>query len=217
VLVDSAAGLRALTFMRDQIVRWRIVPRDVLTWHEEETRFAFQNGRAAFMRNWPYAAALLRGPDSRVAGRFAVGALPAGPGGRAAAALGGSQLAINAHSDHPGAAWEVIAFLTAPEQMLERALVAGQYPARISVFDDPRLEKALALPVGDVREILQQTVARPVTPLYSQLSDALQIELHRALASQVSPQDALRRAAARMEAIIRESGIRERKSHAAGG
>ena len=42
--------------MRDQIHRTRVVPGQVLTWHEEEPRFAFQNGEAAMMRNWPYAA-----------------------------------------------------------------------------------------------------------------------------------------------------------------
>lgn len=210
VVVDSAAGVRALTFMRDQIVRWRVAPPDVLTWHEEETRFAFQNGRAAFMRNWPYAVALLNGPDSRVAGRFAVGVMPPGPGGRAAATLGGAQLAINAHSAHPEAAWRLIAFLTAPEQMIERAGVVGQYPSRVSVLADPRLAEALPVPIADVRAILQATVPRPVTPLYSQLSDVLQIELHRALAGQLEPRAALRRAAAKMEAVIAESGIRER-------
>ena len=41
--------------MRTRSIRAGIVPRAVLTWHEEETRFAFQNGETAFMRNWPYA------------------------------------------------------------------------------------------------------------------------------------------------------------------
>ena len=57
--------------------------QSVLTWQEEQTRFAFQNGQAVFMRNWPYAYALLaRADGSAVAGRFAVAPMPAGPGGR---------------------------------------------------------------------------------------------------------------------------------------
>ena len=46
--------------MRDEIYRDGIVPPAALTWHEEESRFAFQNGEAAFMRNWPYAYALMQ-------------------------------------------------------------------------------------------------------------------------------------------------------------
>jgi multiple sugar transport system substrate-binding protein len=55
VVVDSPEAVRALTFMRDAIYGSRIAPPEVLTWHEEEARFAFQNGSAVFMRNWPYA------------------------------------------------------------------------------------------------------------------------------------------------------------------
>ncbi|HKG33699.1 MAG TPA: extracellular solute-binding protein, partial [Gemmatimonadales bacterium] len=98
VVVNSQAGRLALTEMRNEIYRDGIVPSAALTWHEEESRFAFQNGESAFMRNWPYAVGLMRDSSlSRVAGRFSVGAMPAGPGGRPTAALGGAQLAINRH------------------------------------------------------------------------------------------------------------------------
>ena len=51
VVVNSPAGLQALTAMRDAIYKFGIVPTSALTWHEEEARFAFQNGDAAFMRH----------------------------------------------------------------------------------------------------------------------------------------------------------------------
>ena len=47
VVVDSEASVRALSWMRDAIHQDGIVPAAALTWHEEETRFAFQNGAAA--------------------------------------------------------------------------------------------------------------------------------------------------------------------------
>lgn len=210
VLVDSEEAVRALTFMRESIYRDGVVPRTVLTWHEEETRFAFQNGQAAFMRNWPYAYSLLQDSSaSEVAGRFAVSLMPAAPGGRRAAALGGSQLAINAHSEHPEAAWEVIEYLTRPEQMLERARGTGQYPTRATLYDDPRLAEALAIPPRRAREIVERAVPRPVTPVYSQLSSLLQVQLHRALTRQESPRRALERAARQIRALLDRSGLRE--------
>lgn len=207
VLVDSPAGARALTWLRD-LIRQGISPQEVLTWHEEETRFAFQNGRAVLLRNWPYAVPLLSGPGSRVAGRFAVAPMPAAPGGAPAAALGGGQLAINAHSRFPDAAWRLVAFLTAPEQMLERAEAVGQYPARRSVWRSPRLAAALAAPPEQVLRIIESAAARPATPIWTELSEILQIWLHRALAGQAEPAAALAEAAREMERVIARSGFR---------
>lgn len=206
--VDSPQSVRALTFMRDQIHASGVTPVDVLTWHEEEVRFAFQNGRAAIMRNWPYAVAPLGDTaESRVAGRFAVAPMPAAPGGRAAAALGGSQLAVNAYTEEPDAAWALVAFLTAPAQMLERAAVVGQYPPRHALYDDPRLAAALRVPLAQVRRAVESAVPRPVTPVYTELSEILQIALHRALTRQLEPEPALRQAARAMNALLEESGV----------
>ena len=210
VVVDSDAAVRALTFMRDAIHREGIVPRTALTWHEEETRFAFQNGQAAFMRNWPYAYSLLQDSSaSEVAGRFAVAPMPAAPEGTSAAALGGSQLAINANTEHPEAAWTLVEYLTRPEQMLERARIAGQYPTRVSLYEDPRLADALPLPPERAKAIIRRAVPRPVTPVYSQLSGILQVRLHRALTRQEEPRRALERAAGEIRTLLDRSGLRE--------
>jgi multiple sugar transport system substrate-binding protein len=101
VVVDSSEGVRALTFMRQSIADG-VVPRSVLTWQEEQTRFAFQGGEALFLRNWPYAVSLMNTEGYPVAGRFATAPMP-GAGGRPAAALGGAELAINARSRRPEA------------------------------------------------------------------------------------------------------------------
>ena len=208
VTVGAAPAIRALTEMRDEIYRDGIVPQSALTWHEEESRFAFQNGETAFMRNWPYAYALMQdSAASRVAGRYAVAVMPAGSGGRGTAALGGAQLAINVNSEHPQAAWRVIQYLTDPAQMLERARGVGQFPTRPALYDDPALARALSMPPAQARAVIEHAVPRPVTPVYTQLSDILQVYLHRALTRQQEPADALRRAAAEMQALLDRSGL----------
>jgi multiple sugar transport system substrate-binding protein len=208
VTVNSPAAVAALTAMRNEIYDERIVPPAALTWHEEESRFAFQNGETAFMRNWPYAYALMEDSSaSRVAGHFAVAPMPAAPGGRPTATLGGAQLAINAHSAHPEAAWAVIEYLTRPEQMLERAEGVGQFPTRPALYDSPALARALAIPPAQARAVIERAVPRPVTPVYTQLSDILQVDLHRALTRQQEPSVALAHAATEMQALLERSGL----------
>jgi hypothetical protein len=48
-----------------------------------------------------------------------------------------------------------------------------------------------------------------VTPIYTELSEILQIELHRALVRQVEPREALNSAAARINALIERTGMRK--------
>lgn len=209
VVVDSPQSVAALTYMRD-LVRDGLVPRDAMTWHEEEARLAFQNGDAVFMRNWPYAyAAMSDSSSSQVAGHFAAAPMPAGPGGVPTATLGGQQLAINAYSTQPDAAYRLITYLTAPAQLLERARVAGTLPPRRSLYDQPALDSALPMGAAAARAVLEHATPRPVTPIYSQLSDLLQVQLHRALTGQAEPVDALREAARQMNALVDRTHIRE--------
>jgi multiple sugar transport system substrate-binding protein len=208
VAVDSAAAIRALTYMRDAIYVEGVVPPAVLTWQEEQARLAFQNGEAVFMRNWPYAHALLQDrSQSSVADRFAVMSMPAAPGGTPTAALGGSALAINAYSDQPAAAYALIDFLLEPEQMIERAHIAGQYPTRPALYETRALADALTISPAEALKVVERAVPRPVTPVYSQLSEILQIALHRALTRQLEPGPALQEAAAAMRALLAKAAL----------
>lgn len=208
VVVSSDAGRKALTEMRDEIYGEQIVPSAVLTWHEEESRFAFQNGESVFMRNWPYAVGLLQDSSaSRVAGRFSVAPMPAGQGGSPTAALGGAQLAINRRTESPEAAWAVIDFLTRPEQMRERAQVVGQFPTRVALYEGNQLAGELKIPPATARRVIEYAVPRPVTPVYNQLSEILQIYLHRALTRQTTPAEALSQAQKEMQQLLDRVGL----------
>ena len=208
VIVDRGEAVRALTFMRDSIRTDGVVPASVLAWQEEHTRFAFQSGQAAFMRNWPYAWTLLaRREESQVAGRVSVIPFPAARGGHESATLGGAQLAINRYTTEPALAAALIEFLIAPAQMLERARMAGQLPARRSLYQDPALAQALSMPLPEVLRALDAAVPRPVTPVYTELSEVLQVHVHRALTAQEEPDMALHAAAIEIRAILERTHL----------
>jgi multiple sugar transport system substrate-binding protein len=93
--------------------------------------------------------------------------------------------------------------------MLERAQAVGQYPTRPGLYDDARLRGAINIPLENARRAIESATPRPVTPIYTELSEILQIELHRALVRQAEPRQALDEAAARINALIERTGMRK--------
>lgn len=207
VVVDAPAAVRALETMRAWV--GTTSPANVVTMQEEQARFAFQNGEARFMRNWPYAASLLNDPSSRVKNAWAVSPMPvdddaASTGaGRPTATLGGAALALNARTTRRAQAERLIAFLTSNDALLERARTAGQYPPRPSLYaTDGVLATTLPIDVTIARTIIEGATPRPVTPIYTELSSLLQVHLHRALTGQTSSKSALQDAAREMRALL---------------
>ena len=92
--------------------------------------------------------------------------------------------------------------------MLERSRLGG-YPPRRALYDDPRLADVLPIPLEMARRIVERAAPRPATPIYSQLSELLQIDLHRTLSGQVAPDRALHDAARAMNALVERTRIRE--------
>ncbi|WP_102128009.1 ABC transporter substrate-binding protein [Deinococcus planocerae] len=153
-----------------------ITPAGVIAYDEEQARGVFQSGNAAFMRNWPYAWALGQSADSRVRGKIGVAALPAGPGGRAAATLGGWNLGVNGYSKNQAAAIDLIRYLTGPQEQKIRATVPGASfnPTLQALYKDPEVLKANPF-FGSLLGVFTNAVARPSGPTkgkYNQVSQA---------------------------------------------
>src|SRR5262249_3929744 len=121
--------------------------------------------------------------------------------------LGGSNLAINANTDHPDAAYALVEYLTRPEQMIERARAVGQFPARERLYQNGTLADAIEIEPATAHRIISHAVARPVTPVYAELSEILQVHLHRVLSGQEEPRNGLVAAAAAMRQILERSGL----------
>jgi trehalose/maltose transport system substrate-binding protein len=119
-----------------------ISPQGVLGYDEEQARGAFQSGKAVFMRNWPYAWALVNAPDSPVKDKVGVVPLPKGDGDKAVhtGTLGGQSLAVSKYSAHPKEAVDLILYLTGPEEEKRRALKGAFNPSLKSVYNEPELK-----------------------------------------------------------------------------
>jgi multiple sugar transport system substrate-binding protein len=196
VVLDGPEARAGLAWMRSLLVRGAS-PSAVTSMAEEESRRVFQDGRALFMRNWPYAIAEAERPGSQVRGKVAVSALPTESGDRGAGALGGYHLALNARSPayKREAAEALIAHLTSASAAVDLAIANGRNPARRDAYQDGRLV-AGAPQIAALLPMLERARARPTTPYYPALSDTLQAELSAAITGVRSPAEALARAQA---------------------
>nr|WP_100010029.1 ABC transporter substrate-binding protein [Lentibacillus sediminis] len=201
VVVDSPETVQAIEKMQE-IVGSDFVPENVLNFMEIETENAWIEGNAVFARNWPYMMSSSNDEErSEVVGNVAMSRLPAGPEG-SASALGGWMSMINRYSEHPEAAWEFVKFISGPEGQKISAVEGGRPPTLKALYDDPEVQEVSSLFADpEFREVLQNAVPRPVSPIYPEVSDIMQIELSTALAGDQTAEEA----AANMQAKIEEA------------
>ena len=183
---DSQEVKDVLKFMADGIKNGA-APKAVTTYKEEESRRAFESGNATFMRNWPYAYAL--GKDSKIADKFDIATFPGFAGKEPAGVVGGYNLGISAFSKNPEGALAFIDFATKPEQQKIMATEASLPPTVSSVYDDPAVKKVMPF-ADDLRSAIEQAKARPPSPVYPQISEAVYNNVYAALQGEMSPDEA---------------------------
>ena len=200
VFPDPQRAADALAFLRG-LIESGASPRWVTAGDEELTRRPFGDGRAVFVRGWPYALDLFEAPDSAVRGRVGVAPLP----GRTTAnagigSTGGSHLGVSRHTAHPAEALALVRFLTS--EPAQRALLAGTlYPTRTALYHDAALvARHPVLP--RMRDLMMAGRPRPITPSYLLLSTTLQPELSAVLVGLAPPGRAVAQVRHRLEYFL---------------
>ncbi|GGW28989.1 ABC transporter substrate-binding protein [Streptomyces galilaeus] len=198
VTVNSAGAREGIAFLA-RGVREGWIPEEALTYKEEESKRAFQDGRLLFLRNWPYAYVAASAPDSRVAGRIGAVPLP-GPDGPGTSVLGGSNLAVGTHARHPDSAARLIAYLTS-EPVQRQVLTRGALPpVRAALYEDPALIRDFPY-LPTLRESVLAAAPRPKSARYDQVSLVVQAVVHDAMTGHETPEAAVRRLARELAAV----------------
>jgi trehalose/maltose transport system substrate-binding protein len=171
-------------------------PEAVTGYNEPDSLNDFMAGRAAFLRNWPYAWANSNDPaQSQIAGKVGVGVLPMGEGegARNAATLGGWQLMVATYSQEPEAAIEWVRFKCSPEAQRSAAIERSRLPTIASVYDDPGVAEASEF-IPRLKDVFQGgAVARPssvTADLYPEVSRTYWEEVNQVLVGAQSGADA---------------------------
>lgn len=203
VVLDRPEAVEALQWMSDTINKHKISSKGVLTYQEEGARHIFQQGKAVFMRNWPYAWTLLNKDKSPVKGKVGIIPMVHGkcPSCKSAATLGGWGYGISAFSKHPEEARKFILFSASPQSQKIMCLRSGLIPTRKSLFNDPEVLKANPH-YPDLFRVLMKAKPRPVHAMYARMSDIMQVHISAVLSGREKPAAALRSVSKEISAVI---------------
>lgn len=175
------------------------IPKEAITYQEEQGRQAFEAGKLMFYTNWPYAYSLTTtGKDSfayKHTDRLGIAGFPG------KSSLGGHNWAISQFSKHKGTALAFLKwFESTPIQTfaIEKSSAA---PVLSSLYTDSSLtSKYPYLPT--LKDSLDSAVARPGTPYYQAVSTAIQNNAFAALQGAKSVDAAL----SDMSTAIKQAG-----------
>ncbi|MCW5662580.1 MAG: ABC transporter substrate-binding protein [Piscinibacter sp.] len=205
ITINNPQAAKAL----DTAASWigTIAPGGVLNYGEEDARGVWQNGKAAFMRNWPYAWSLGQAADSPIKGKIGVAALPAGtgPGAKKAATLGGWQLAVNKYSKNVDAAAALVMYMTSAEIQKKRAVGGSYNPTIPALYKDADILKANPF-MGELLDVFTNAVARPSTATglkYPEVSQTFWDATHEVLSKKSKGADAVKKMETKLKQVKR--------------
>lgn len=202
-MLNSPEAVRAVGWLQ-HLIHSGVSPAAVAGFAENEALQLFAAGEAAFLRNWPYALAVINQSDGPVAGRVAAVPMVGAPGRQGGGTLGSWGFALLRGSPHPSAAAEVIRWFTGEELQRHLAAEYGYAPTRRSLYEDGAL--LAQLPLLEVqRQALESAVARPTTAVYAQLSDVLQRQINGLLTGSESAAAVMARAQRQSEQVLRSA------------
>ncbi|MGO1407112.1 MAG: ABC transporter substrate-binding protein [Brachybacterium sp.] len=170
---DSAEAVAGIQTVRDGFDKG-FIPKEALTYKEEESRAAYQDGRLAFLQNWPYVWELAQAEDgsSSVNGKIVASLIPGldGPGN---STLGGLNLGISAFAKNKGTAVDFIAFRAAAEQQKAWGLATAQAGSNAAIYEDADMLEAFPF-LPQLKEAIDTGVARPAVVQYGEVTQAIQ-------------------------------------------
>jgi multiple sugar transport system substrate-binding protein len=140
---------------------------------EDQARLAFESGSAAFELNYPYVWPSGQAiPKVKKTMGYALWP-SVSPGQPAHVTIGGSNLGVGAYSSHLPQAFAAAICMRNLNNQKRAAIAGGLPPVTASVYDDPALAKPY--PFHElIKQELQNASVRPQTPLYSDVSLAIQ-------------------------------------------
>ncbi|MCW3064619.1 MAG: transporter substrate-binding protein [Solirubrobacterales bacterium] len=142
---------------------------------EDQNRLAFESGTAAFELNYPFVYPSAKTLAPKIFKNMGYALWPGVAPGHAGkgVSIGGSNLGVGAYSKHLPQAFAAAACLRNSKNQIRNANGGGLPPVSGNLYDDPALAKNYPFHQL-IKEELANASVRPQTPLYSDVSLAIQ-------------------------------------------
>lgn len=203
VTIDSPENAQALQLMADAIAKQKIAPKDVLSLTVDNARIVFNEGRAVFSLNWDYAWGNFQKDGSKVQGKVGAGTAPSFPGKSQVSVIGGWNNGVNAFSKNPATAVEFIRTISEDDMMRQQVLQFGQTTPNKKAMSDPEYVAKNPEFLKALANNYNVAVARPVTPAYAEITEAISQEVMPALYGEKPVKDSLAAAAKKITAVMK--------------
>ncbi|MEU4197090.1 ABC transporter substrate-binding protein [Kribbella sp. NPDC026611] len=178
------------------------IPKAAITYKEEESRRAFQEGKLLFLRNWPYVYSKASATDgsSKIAGKFGVAPLP-GKTGPGVSSLGGHDYAISKFAKNKATAIDFINFMASEARQKANIEKTSQAPTWASLYDDPTLNKQFPY-LAPLKASILNAQPRPRVVKYGDVTAAIQQAAYDALSQKTPPDKALADLQTKLQSLI---------------
>lgn len=200
--LDKTKAETGLNMWRD-MVKQGVAKKNIAEVGTDDTRKEFEAGNVVFAVNWGYAWNHFQtGAETAVKDKVGVVSLPAMKGGKSVSCIGGWQWAVSAFSKNKLASVKLVRWLASADVSKELALKASNLPTFASVYKDRDVLTANPW-FADALPVLQSARARPVTPRYSEISEAVRVNTNAVMAGVKTPADALSEIDSRVSRSLR--------------
>jgi len=219
-VVMDAGAVKGLEVMRN-LATSGVTSPSLSNAREQQVQLGFENAnsQAAFEINWPYVYSAMQEGNPDRAAHLRWSRLPqVVPGVDTKATIGGFNLAVSRHSEHPRESFEAALCLRSAASQKYSALADGVPPTIESIYsdttpldpstpandDNPSMETAF--PMKDaIVESLRGAGVRPLTPAYQNASTVLSTVLSPP--ASIDPQAAASRLARELQDALDSKGV----------
>jgi multiple sugar transport system substrate-binding protein len=188
IQLSSSEARRSLQLMVDLVNKYRIAPREVINYRENESYLEFLTNNGVFVRGWP--ALLIDfskfANENNVANKIGMAPTPHFENEKSVSVFGGWNLMISKFSPHIDESIIFIKYLLSEEAQKILHQEGGYLPINNLIYENEQTEELLLY-----QRLMVSGVHRPFLENYTKISDIIALYLNKAINQELSVDEAL--------------------------